>query len=524
MKKEIKKQKEQTENEILLIDYLENLNKEEIDKLYDEKVKINKNKKAHRKEKIEEIYISILFEISITFNIVGIDKFKEVKDVMNNIQPKEVDPILLDTFILVKIDDKYQMFKEIKDMYNNFSKKEFTDEKKQVMFSHYITSNGMLKEEKVIELMQESGISINKKEINQYIKKYQFVKKDGFIYSNELIKELNKDNKLYELKENLEYKIFIYEEVLIYLLDTANENYPEKINKIIRKYIKNEDELNEISAFMINRITVGAEYEETIEKILLELNINLTNKEKEKLYNILEEVHLNMPSVTLNGYTPLEFYEELDDYGSFEVLTEEEKIEVYINAYVILNGIIKVDKLLKIINEEHNIKITKNKLIKEISKIEELKIHKDYLMGKENEEEEFQYLLSIKKQDKYYVIEDIDEMYNELEEIEYSIKDILKKNNLPEKISDEIIALLNVKKFNEDILYCILEDKNIRMPLKKMNQLYQSIKILTNNYRVWYLNGFKINETNQIIKKEKIGRNDLCHCGSGKKYKRCCGK
>jgi uncharacterized protein YchJ len=22
----------------------------------------------------------------------------------------------------------------------------------------------------------------------------------------------------------------------------------------------------------------------------------------------------------------------------------------------------------------------------------------------------------------------------------------------------------------------------------------------------------------------KIGRNELCHCGSGKKYKKCCGK
>ena len=25
-------------------------------------------------------------------------------------------------------------------------------------------------------------------------------------------------------------------------------------------------------------------------------------------------------------------------------------------------------------------------------------------------------------------------------------------------------------------------------------------------------------------KKEKIGRNDPCPCGSGKKYKQCCGK
>ncbi|MFQ7775029.1 MAG: SEC-C metal-binding domain-containing protein, partial [Anaerotignum faecicola] len=27
-----------------------------------------------------------------------------------------------------------------------------------------------------------------------------------------------------------------------------------------------------------------------------------------------------------------------------------------------------------------------------------------------------------------------------------------------------------------------------------------------------------------IVKGEKIGRNDPCPCGSGKKYKKCCGR
>ena len=27
-----------------------------------------------------------------------------------------------------------------------------------------------------------------------------------------------------------------------------------------------------------------------------------------------------------------------------------------------------------------------------------------------------------------------------------------------------------------------------------------------------------------VRKKEEAGRNDLCPCGSGKKYKKCCGK
>jgi uncharacterized protein YecA (UPF0149 family) len=32
------------------------------------------------------------------------------------------------------------------------------------------------------------------------------------------------------------------------------------------------------------------------------------------------------------------------------------------------------------------------------------------------------------------------------------------------------------------------------------------------------------NSTKTIVKEDKIGRNDPCPCGSGKKYKKCCGK
>ncbi|NLB42271.1 MAG: hypothetical protein GX815_08430 [Clostridiales bacterium] len=29
---------------------------------------------------------------------------------------------------------------------------------------------------------------------------------------------------------------------------------------------------------------------------------------------------------------------------------------------------------------------------------------------------------------------------------------------------------------------------------------------------------------NTPVKSQKVGRNDQCPCGSGKKYKKCCGK
>jgi uncharacterized protein YecA (UPF0149 family) len=46
-------------------------------------------------------------------------------------------------------------------------------------------------------------------------------------------------------------------------------------------------------------------------------------------------------------------------------------------------------------------------------------------------------------------------------------------------------------------------------------EVYESLKkfLATGNYN--YLKS-------QVKKEEKIGRNDPCPCGSGKKYKKCC--
>jgi hypothetical protein len=43
------------------------------------------------------------------------------------------------------------------------------------------------------------------------------------------------------------------------------------------------------------------------------------------------------------------------------------------------------------------------------------------------------------------------------------------------------------------------------------------------HYRLSALNGNNFAQTEPYRASEKIGRNDLCPCGSGKKYKKCCG-
>jgi len=56
------------------------------------------------------------------------------------------------------------------------------------------------------------------------------------------------------------------------------------------------------------------------------------------------------------------------------------------------------------------------------------------------------------------------------------------------------------------------------------NEVQQITQTVINNSTVQIVNGDNIQINNSTIKKKKIGRNEKCPCGSGLKYKKCCGK
>lgn len=70
--------------------------------------------------------------------------------------------------------------------------------------------------------------------------------------------------------------------------------------------------------------------------------------------------------------------------------------------------------------------------------------------------------------------------------------------------------------------------------LENQTQVYELAQYLnevSNNCSLWVLKGYTSNEiyknddkSNIVITTNKVGRNDNCPCGSGKKYKKCCGK
>ncbi len=83
-----------------------------------------------------------------------------------------------------------------------------------------------------------------------------------------------------------------------------------------------------------------------------------------------------------------------------------------------------------------------------------------------------------------------------------------------------------------------LDKYNLRFTSEKQLQKFIDLLMLAkNNTRTWVNNGHTSLELHEIFSKrdettidfpirreEKIGRNDPCPCGSGKKYKKCCGR
>ena len=74
----------------------------------------------------------------------------------------------------------------------------------------------------------------------------------------------------------------------------------------------------------------------------------------------------------------------------------------------------------------------------------------------------------------------------------------------------------------------IVEDKFNKSGLKLWNEIRKGFNTTGTEYRKEVVKKTITNdgkETKKIQSKStKVGRNDLCPCGSGKKYKNCCGK
>ena len=217
----------------------------------------------------------------------------------------------------------------------------------------------------------------------------------------------------------------------------------------------------------------------------------------------------------------------------------------YIRAAVKLYGIISPEKLAEIYNLHNEVKISVENL-NEFKKVEgELFeyykgafVHEVIAMYDEYDE------LIMKKMGKPYYIPEKDiflryadddyiEKNIEYKKLESYIKTFVKDEEMAEGLCEDIQLSCEDDFSMESIAY-EFERRDIEFESEaQVKRLIPLVIDLANSTRLWENNGYTPDEMHNISKEmnkplkrreSKVGRNSPCPCGSGLKYKKCCGK
>ena len=498
---------------LTLKEYLKNLNQEEIDTYYDElpeKIKLKKKKMTYD-EKVNLIASYLIGSYRLNIIFLTDEEIKELEDILNGKEVKKASKILLKNKIVFKIDNKYEAPLEVITELNYLKEHEVLNEKKDLIISFYLESNGILEISKLIELTKATGINVTKKEIIALAKKREYIIKNDLIYYDELALSIDEDNNINEAKKNDDYKVFTFEEMYAIESEFHHRNYEEKIKKILLKRIKDKDEASNISFLICKVSKIGYNYIETIEEALKPHKKVLTKEDTTEILKYAKEMYDEFPVWELNGYSNyiVTFSKDDliddDDFDFSESFSTKEQLDVYIHIYVMINGIIEINKLLEILNLHHDLKIRKKELVERISNMEELNLSDDYVSIL-SEDPFVSNLLTMKKTFKEYkIIEEVEKM---LEEIYDNIKKIYEFSNrydIPFEVMSEIEQMMRITGMPQiKLLEEILKSSGCKLPQKKFKKLYEELCVFQNELRLWSCNGFLKSEISCLAKRPII--------------------
>jgi len=133
---------------------------------------------------------------------------------------------------------------------------------------------------------------------------------------------------------------------------------------------------------------------------------------------------------------------------------------------------------------------------------------------------------------------EINKEYKDL--LEYATKRLFDGDEWQAEMLVEDIQVYCQQNFSPEAIIDLFNQRGVSFDgIKQVNEVLKLVMNLANNTRIWENNGHTPNEIFEKFEKpklkqlpaerflvsgksKKIGRNDPCPCGSGKKYKKCC--
>lgn len=226
------------------------------------------------------------------------------------------------------------------------------------------------------------------------------------------------------------------------------------------------------------------------------------------------------------------------------------QLDLYVRAAVNLYGIISRDELVSIFNEQ-NAKWTSSNEIYVLLLPLVLRngwycFYKDYIVHYWffDDFDQVDYLLEhqdgkpryIPERDEFlkYVNEDYEDN-NHWEDVRSFMRDVFGRSNNTLKAYEKIRDYITYSDGMGELGGILREYNLVFGSEKQLQDFLNLIMLAKNNTRIWENKGYTPSELHEILSKRyknivdfpimqrlKIGRNELCPCGSGKKYKKCC--
>lgn len=270
--------------------------------------------------------------------------------------------------------------------------------------------------------------------------------------------------------------------------------------------------------------------------ILLDLGLVFTYFNDNKLYLI-------MPDEVKNTFKQVNT-DEFQQARSRQSLVLE-----YIEALTNLYGVYTTDKLLEIFNTQNeseplNLQELNEYLEHFLSRQQKFALESGFLIDSglayDDEEGELEALLQRIQGKPYYVpnktelLKYADDSYFEITPQltdlgHYVLSHMSDDKEMVEYLIDDIQFAASLEIPLQGLLY-EFEKRNLTFADKKQaEQVIKLLKEVCNHTRLWSNCGHTPNElrpsiTNSVSSAKKVGRNEPCPCGSGLKYKKCCGK
>lgn len=268
-----------------------------------------------------------------------------------------------------------------------------------------------------------------------------------------------------------------------------------------------------------------------------------------------------------------EIYIDLETFTNGNIFTHDGpiyKVIDYIISLAHLYGLVHKDKVLEIYNMQNKDMVDEELINFHMKKYlgdfndNFVEIHGDYFVHESIMEfDVFEEQLNHRIGKPFYIPEqeellkyiddnyiEINKEYNDL--LKYVTKNIFDGDKEEAEMLVENIQDCCQQDFSPAEIFDLFNDRDISFKdEKQVNDVIQLIMDLANHTRIWENNGFTPNEIFELMEKpnlrplpksdfmggsrpnlvsipggksKKIGRNDPCPCGSGKKYKKCCGK